>query len=85
MWRLCVRTAGISKWVPSEAMIADCLTKRSSQLRDAFRRWMSNPEVSLQQSKDASAGSTNDQWRQKQGQQSTEDLTSVKLAVGLTP
>jgi len=46
---------------------------------------MSNPEVSLQQSKDASAGSTNDQWRQKQGQQSTEDLTSVKLAVGLTP
>ena len=51
------------KWVPSEAMQADCLTKRSPQLRDGFRRWMGDPVVSLQQSKDASAGSSNDSWR----------------------
>ena len=51
------------KWVPSEAMKADCLTKRSPQLRDGFRRWMGDPVVSLQQSKDASAGSSNDSWR----------------------
>ena len=44
-------------------MQADCLTKRSPQLRDGFRRWMGDPVVSLQQSKDASAGSSNDSWR----------------------
>ena len=65
------------KWVPSEVMKADCLTKRSTQLRDGFRKWMCDPMVSLQEAKDASAGSTNSQWR-GQGQQSAEELTSEK-------
>ena len=64
------------KWVPSEVMKADVLTKRSNQLRDAFRKWMMQPEISLQESKDASMGSSNESWRRQQ--QSAEELTSVK-------
>jgi len=37
---------------------------------------MGDPVVSLQEAKDASAGSTNGQWRG--GQQSAEELTSEK-------
>ena len=67
------------QWVPSENVEADCLSKRSPQLRDGFRGWTGDPLVSLQLSKDASTESSNDGCHKKQGQQSAEDLTSEKL------
>ncbi|CAE7250405.1 TY5A [Symbiodinium natans] len=39
------------RWVPTEQMKADCMTKRSRLLRDAFRRWMAEPSVTLVDSK----------------------------------
>ena len=57
------------RWVPTEQMKADCMTKRSRLLRDAFRRWMAEPSVTLVDSKapgDIMTGAdANVAWRQK--------------------
>ena len=37
------------RWVPSEKPRADAMTKRSKTLRDSFRQWMSDPDVTLVQ------------------------------------
>ena len=39
------------RWVPTEQQLADVLTKRSKSLRDAFRKWMSDPWVTLVESR----------------------------------
>ena len=39
------------RWVPTEQMMADVMTKRSRSLRDKFREWMKAPEVTLVESK----------------------------------
>ena len=39
------------RWAPTEQMKADCMTKPSRLLRDAFRRWMAEPFVTLIDSK----------------------------------
>ncbi|CAE7944524.1 luxQ, partial [Symbiodinium sp. KB8] len=39
------------RWVPTEQMHADSMTKRSRSLRDSFRQWMAQPRVTLVDSK----------------------------------
>ena len=39
------------RWVPTEQQIADGLTKRSRSLRDSFRQWMSDPWITLVESR----------------------------------
>ncbi|CAE7353272.1 GIP [Symbiodinium sp. CCMP2592] len=55
------------RWVPTEQMHADCMTKRSRSLRDDFRQWMAQPMVTLvdsKSSKDVAVGSeANVAWR----------------------
>ncbi|CAE7222193.1 unnamed protein product [Symbiodinium sp. CCMP2456] len=57
------------RWVPTEQMKADCMTKRSRLLRDTFRRWMAEPFVTLVDSKapgDLVTGAdANAAWRAK--------------------
>ena len=55
------------RWVPTEQMHADCMTKRSRSLRDEFRKWMARPMVTLVDSKssrDVAVGTAaNEAWR----------------------
>ena len=55
------------RWVPSEKQRADAMTKRSKTLRDSFRQWMSDPDVTLVDSKAAAdvkcGGEANLAWR----------------------
>ena len=52
------------RWVPAEKQCADGLTKRSRPLRDAFRKWMADPVVTLVEAKSATdVGSDNKKWR----------------------
>ncbi|CAE7201569.1 CCC1, partial [Symbiodinium sp. CCMP2592] len=57
------------RWVPTEQMHADCMTKRSRSLRDDFRQWMAQPMVTLvdsKSSKDVAVGSeANVAWRKE--------------------
>ncbi|CAE7664233.1 GIP [Symbiodinium sp. CCMP2592] len=61
------QTCKALRWVPTEMMHADAMTKRSRALRDAFRLWMSDPTVTLvdsKASKDLAVGSAaNAAWR----------------------
>ena len=41
------------RWVPTEFQLADVFIKRSSALRNAFRKWMASPTVSLVETKTA--------------------------------
>ena len=41
------------RWLPTEEMVADGLTKRSKVLRDRLRMWMSDPIVNLKEAHDA--------------------------------
>ncbi|CAE7560935.1 GIP [Symbiodinium sp. CCMP2456] len=54
------------RWVPTEQQLADVLTKRSRSLRDAFRKWMSDPWVTLVESRaptDIDPNGANAAWR----------------------
>ena len=54
------------RWVPTEQQLADVLTKRSRSLRDAFRNWMSDPWITLVESRsptDIDPNGANAAWR----------------------
>ena len=51
------------RWVPTEQQTADALTKRSPSLRDTFRKFAMAPTVTLTDSKSATDGADNGQWK----------------------
>ncbi|CAE7781718.1 unnamed protein product [Symbiodinium sp. KB8] len=54
------------RWVPTEQQLADVLTKRSRPLRDSFRKWMSDPWITLVESRaptDIDPNGANAAWR----------------------
>ncbi|CAE7765834.1 GIP [Symbiodinium sp. KB8] len=57
------------RWVPTEQMHADSMTKRSRSLRDSFRQWMAQPRVTLVDSKSlkdvAEGTAANEAWRKR--------------------
>ena len=61
------------RWVPTEAMLADGLTKRSRPLRDHLWIWQGNPKVSLTDSHEAEDAS-NERWRTKPTENKTSEI-----------
>ena len=59
------------RWVPTEAMLADGLTKRNRALRDALREWQKDPWVSLTDAQDAETGVDSNAWRVQPKREST--------------
>ena len=54
------------RWVPTEQQLADGLTKRSRQLKDALRKWMADPWITLVDSRspmDIDPQGANAAWR----------------------
>ena len=49
------------RWVPTEQQTADAFTKRSPSLRDAFRKFATQPALALTDSKSAEQGADNSQ------------------------
>ena len=65
------------RWVPTGEMKADALTKRSSALRDALRKWAQNPTVSLTEARDPDTSlDPNAPWRPVKA---TKNVTSANL------
>ena len=69
-------------WVPTEAMLADALTKRNRQLRDRLRQWQMSPKVSLTDSQDAISSTTGSEpWRVKPTESKSSDKSVKSVAV----
>ena len=68
--------------LPTEFQLADALTKRCSKLRDQFRKWAMDPQVTLVESRSAEDGTDNQSWRNCA--KPKERLTSDKFQCELT-
>ena len=61
------------RWVPTEAMLADALTKRNRQLRDQLRAWMEDPLVSLVEAQEPGTDGSG-AWRSKAKENNTSEI-----------
>ena len=61
------------RWVPTEAMLADALTKRNRQLRDQLRTWMEDPRVSLVEAQEPGTDGSG-AWRSKAKENNTSEI-----------
>ena len=72
------------RWVPTEAMLADGLTKRSRPLRDRLRNWQKDPKVSLTDSQQAEDTSNHSEpWRSKPKENKTSEIVQHHVTFNL--
>ena len=70
--------------VPTEAMLADGLTKRSRPLRDRLRNWQKDPKVSLTDSQQAEDTSNHSEpWRSKPKENKTSEIVQHHVTFNL--